>query len=127
MKSPCEMVFVYGTLRCGGSNHFRMAGAEFVAAATVRGRLYQIEWYPGLVLDESAGEVLGEVYQVSGFLLERLDDFEGGEYRRVLTQAQCGGGHRSLLSAWIWEWLGPCDEKNRIISGDWLAPPRRVH
>lgn len=127
MESPREMVFVYGTLRRGGSNHFRMAGAEFVAAATVRGRLYQIDWYPGLVLDDTADDVTGEIYLVSGILLESLDDFEGGEYRRVLTLAQCGGGHPSLPSAWIWEWLGPCDEKNRIINGDWLAPARRVH
>ena len=35
----CEMVFVYGTLRRGGSNHFRMAQASFVAEGTVRGAI----------------------------------------------------------------------------------------
>jgi len=114
-------VFVYGTLRRGGSNHFRMEGAEFVSAGTVKGRLYQIDWYPGLVLDESAGDVAGEVYQVSAGLLDSLDGFEGGEYRRVRVEVDCGGDHRSPPSAWIWEWLGPCDEKNRIINGDWLS------
>ncbi len=115
-----ERVFVYGTLRRGGSNHFRMAGAEFISVGTVNGRLYQIDWYPGLVPDESAGEVPGEVYQVSPGVLDELDRFEGPQYRRVRVEAACGGDQRSPLSAWVWEWLGPCDEKKRITSGDWL-------
>jgi gamma-glutamylcyclotransferase (GGCT)/AIG2-like uncharacterized protein YtfP len=115
-------VFVYGTLRRGGSNHFRMAGAEFVAAATVNGRLYQIDWYPGLVLDDSAGQVRGEVYQVSGCLLDSLDAFEGTEYRRVRVEVACGDAHRSPLSAWVWEWQEPVNETRRITSGDWLEP-----
>ncbi len=114
-------VFVYGTLRRGGSQHFRMAGAEFIAAGTVRGRLYGIDWYPGLVADDSGDEITGEVYQISASLLESLDDFEGPEYRRVMAQVRCGGDHRSPFSAWVWEWLGPVDESRRIISGDWLS------
>ncbi|RPJ35562.1 MAG: gamma-glutamylcyclotransferase [Verrucomicrobiaceae bacterium] len=116
-----ESVFVYGTLRRGGSNHFRMDGAEFVAAGTVRGRLYHIDWYPGLVLDENAGEVPGEIHQVSAGMLDELDRFEGPQYRRVRVEVNGGGDHRSPLSAWLWEWLGPVDEGRRIISGDWLS------
>lgn len=118
-----EMVFVYGTLRGGGSNHFRMDGAEFVAAGMVKGRLYHIDWYPGLVPDGNAGEVLGEVYQVSAGILDELDRFEGSEYRRVRVEVNCGGNHRSPFSAWLWEWLGPCAENQRIASGDWLVTP----
>jgi gamma-glutamylcyclotransferase (GGCT)/AIG2-like uncharacterized protein YtfP len=112
-------VFVYGTLRRGGSNHFRMDGAGFVAAGTVRGRLYQIDWYPGLVLDESAGDVLGEVYQVSDALLEKLDEFEGAEYRRSQTQVRLPDGESVRVR--VWEWLGPVDETRRITGGDWLG------
>jgi len=126
MTSPHETVFVYGTLRRGGSNHFRMAAAAFVSKAAVRGRIYQIDWYPGLVLDEAVGDVVGEVYQVSGTLLEELDVFEGTEYRRVRVEVNCGGDHRSPLPAWVWEWLGPVDETRRITSGDWLSPPRSM-
>jgi gamma-glutamylcyclotransferase (GGCT)/AIG2-like uncharacterized protein YtfP len=117
-----EHVFVYGTLRRGGSNHFRMEGAEFLSAATVNGRLYRIDWYPGLVLDDMAADIHGEVYRVSAEVLERLDHYEGGEYRRVMTQVRCGGDHRSPQAAWVWEWLGPVDESRRIRSGDWLLP-----
>lgn len=118
------MVFVYGTLRRGGSNHFRMEEADFVASATVRGRLYRIDWYPGLLLDDSGDDVIGELYQVSAEIMESLDAFEGPEYRRVMTEVQSGGDHRSPQAAWVWEWLCPCDEKQRILSGDWLSPPR---
>lgn len=117
-----ERVFVYGTLRRGGSNHFRMDKAEFVALGKVRGRLYRIDWYPGLVLDEAAGDVVGEVYETTPGLLEKLDVYEGAEYRRVRVEVVCGGDSRSPFSAWIWEWLGPVDEARRITSGDWLEP-----
>lgn len=119
MLSSPSHVFVYGTLRRGGSNHFRMAGAEFVAAGTVRGRLYGIDWYPGLVLDETGDEITGEVYQVSAELLENLDAFEGPEYRRARVMITLADESRQ--DAWLWEWLGACDENQRILGGDWLS------
>lgn len=115
-------VFVYGTLRRGGSNHFRMAKAEYLSAATVRGRFYQIDWYPGIVLDAAAEGIVGEIYQVSPAVLEELDRFEGPEYRRLLTQVRMPDGE--TVSVWVWEWTGPVDESRRITSGDWLSPPR---
>jgi gamma-glutamylcyclotransferase (GGCT)/AIG2-like uncharacterized protein YtfP len=118
----CGLVFVYGTLRRGGSNHFRMEKTEFVAAATVKGRLYQIDWYPGLVLDTAADAIIGEIYQVPPDVLEELDLFEGAEYRRLQTQVSLPEGE--TVSAWIWVWSGPVDETRRITSGDWLSPPR---
>ena len=121
MSAPCDKVFVYGTLRSGGSNHFRMDGAEFISAATIRARLYRIDWYPGLVLDDAGDEVIGEIYQVSDELMKQLDAFEGPGYRRFMTQAKCDGDHRSPQTVWLWEWLGTCDESRRILSGDWLA------
>ena len=122
---PLHRVFVYGTLRQGGSNHFRMAGGRFVMRGHVKGRLYRIDWYPGLVLDAGAGEVCGEVYEVTGDQLQELDVFEGlsageiegSEYRRVKTGVINAGGS---TEAWIWEWLGPVREADRIPEGDWL-------
>ncbi len=116
-----EFVFVYGTLRSGGSNHFRMDGAEFVSKGTVRGRMYRIEWYPGLVLDEAGDVLTGEVHAVNAAQLAALDRFEGVAYRRVKAVVDCGG---NPLDAWLWEWLGPLDESMRITSGDWLEDER---
>lgn len=112
------LVFVYGTLRQGGSNHFRMAGCDFVESGTVRGRLYRIDWYPGLVLD-SAGDVIeGEVFAVEAEQLPELDNFEGQEYRRIRTTVKTPYG--IPMQVWTWVWLMPVDEAQRITGGDWL-------
>ncbi len=126
MDSSPQQVFVYGTLRRGGSNHFRMAGAEFVAAGTITGRMYRIDWYPGLVLDEAGDEIHGEVFSVRPDQLSALDVFEGlsageiegSEYRRVQTTVVQRDSQ--TLTAWVWEWLGLTDESQRLADGDWL-------
>ena len=126
MDHSPQLVFVYGTLRRGGSNHFRLAGAEFVAQGTITGRMYRIDWYPGLVLDDAGDEIHGEVYSVTADQLSGLDIFEGlsageiegSEYRRVQTIVVRQDSQ--TLSAWVWEWLGIVDESQRIADGDWL-------
>ena len=114
MEDSRERVGVYGTLRRGGSQHRRMAGAEWIGACDVRARMYRIDWYPGVVLDDDAGCVRVEVYAVDARLLAELDAFEGPEYRRV----RCRGA--DAPGFWMWEWLGACDEGQRIAGGDWL-------
>lgn len=124
-SSPTR-VFVYGTLRRGGSNHFRMAGAEFLCAGSVLGRLYQIDWFPGLILDATGDPITGEVFEVGGDLLAALDAFEGvaadesqSEYRRVTATVRIEDGAEPL-DADVWEWLGEVDESQRMKGGDWL-------
>lgn len=123
---PRTRVFVYGTLRRGASNHFRMAGAEFVCAGSVAGKLYQIDWFPGLILDAAGDPIRGEVFEVGPDLLAALDTFEGvsadesqSEYRRVTTVVVPAHGNEAL-SADVWEWLGEVDESKRMKGGDWL-------
>ena len=126
MQAAPQLVFIYGTLRRGGSNDFRMAGAEFITCGTITGRMYRIDWYPGLVLDEAGGEIHGEVYAVDPELLSALDGFEGlsagemegSEYRRVQTTVI--QKNSCILTAWVWEWLGITEESQRISAGDWL-------
>jgi gamma-glutamylcyclotransferase (GGCT)/AIG2-like uncharacterized protein YtfP len=126
MHPTPQLVFVYGTLRRGGSNHFRMAGAEFIAPGTVAGRMYRIDWYPGLVLDDAGDEIHGEVYSVGPELLASLDVFEGlsageikgSEYRRV--HATVMRRDSQPVTAWVWEWIGVTEEISRISDGDWL-------
>ncbi len=126
MHPQPQLVFVYGTLRRGGSNHFRMAGAAFISPGSITGSMYRIDWYPGLVLDESGSEIQGEVYSVGPEQLSALDIFEGlsageiqgSEYRRVETTVVCKNSQ--TLSAWVWEWVGIVDESQRLSEGDWL-------
>ena len=77
MEAAPQLVFVYGTLRRGGSNHFRMAGAQFVSLGSITGRIYRIDWYPGLVLDPAGDEIYGEIYALDPEQLVALDIFEG--------------------------------------------------
>jgi len=116
----CEVVFVYGTLRRGGSNHWRMSQAKFIGDAFARGRLYRIDWYPGFVADDNAGQVKGEVFMADAETIKHLDAFEGSEYRRVKIAVESADGG-SIDEAWIWEWMGEVDETRRIASGDWLS------
>jgi gamma-glutamylcyclotransferase (GGCT)/AIG2-like uncharacterized protein YtfP len=94
MKSDKKLVFVYGTLKRGCSNHHFLTGQEFVGEArTAPGfRLYQLGGHPGMVAkkDDRDG-VTGEVWAVDGAALVRLDGLEGldqGIYRRDLVPLQ---------------------------------------
>ena len=119
-------VFVYGTLRKGGSNHFRMSGTDFVGGGKISGRMYRIDWYPALLCGGEAS-VKGELYRVSDSTLEALDRFEGitpdatepREYRRVKTSVLLESGQTG--DAWVWEWAGGIGGAQPLDGEDWLA------
>ena len=119
-----ELIFVYGALRKGASNDWRMKDAQWLGPAEVSGTLVKIDWYPGLVL---GGEttVKGEVYEVGPELMKELDEFEGigledernGEYHRVKAEVTF---EEEPLNVWIFEWLKGVDGYPVVESGDWL-------
>jgi gamma-glutamylaminecyclotransferase len=82
------LIFVYGTLKHGGSNHGYMRDQRFIGEALTAPhfRLYDLGGYPGMVADENQGlNIQGEVWEVDAEALKRLDeleDIEGGEYAR---------------------------------------------
>ncbi|MBS0631248.1 MAG: gamma-glutamylcyclotransferase [Verrucomicrobia bacterium] len=87
------LVFVYGTLKRGGSNHGFLMGECFLGhARTVPGyTLYTLDGYPGMVPDASAEGVLGELWSVDAKCLAALDDLEGVSenlYRRAPIQLE---------------------------------------
>jgi len=147
-RESTELVFVYGTLRRGASNAFRMDGAEWQGVRVVSGALYQVSWYPGVTLDPGAPPVLGELWSVSREKLRELDEFEGvpegategDEYRRVRATVTLPPDLKSLpdwdgasdlpadCTAWIWEWKGDPASARLLPGGDWLeleAPPQK--
>ena len=116
--------FVYGTLRRGCENpHAELLAraGRFVGAGKVRGRLYRIDWYPGMTL---GGEqwVIGDVFELNDpEAIEELDRYEGSnEYRRVKTTAWIENGEEQETECWVYEYIGPVVESERIESGDWL-------
>jgi len=79
------ILFVYGTLKRGLSNHRLLAGQEYLgeAVSEPRYRLIDLGPYPGLIRDEEHGAaVAGELWEVSECCLQELDDFEGFAYIR---------------------------------------------
>lgn len=93
MTAEAKLIFVYGTLKRGGSNHVSLQGQKFVGdARTLPGyRLYDLGGYPGMVENKNSREtddagVTGEVWRVDAAALGELDRLEGldeGLYRRV--------------------------------------------
>lgn len=89
MTLPCQVIFVYGTLKRAGSNHHLLAGQQFVGDARTRPgfRLYQLDGYPGMVRDQADEDGIdGEVWSVNHECLRRLDELEGlaeGVYVRI--------------------------------------------
>lgn len=88
-------VFVYGTLRASGANDIgRLRPApRWVGRGRVRGRLFHLGGYPGLLLGEG-GWVQGEIYAVAPDLEAVLDAIEevwpqrSGEYFKREVQVQ---------------------------------------
>ena len=117
-EGPRELVFVYGTLRKGASNHFRMKTASLRGKAWVLGRLYRLGWYPGLVLDDDGIPVRGEVYGVKRERLRELDQFEGEEYERLKFPVYLEGG--AQVRAWLYEYRGEADGTKELLPADWL-------
>ncbi|HTO04497.1 MAG TPA: gamma-glutamylcyclotransferase family protein [Opitutus sp.] len=119
-----QLVFVYGTLKRGGSNHEFLRGQDFRGEArTIPGfRLVDLGDYPGLLAypDDHDG-VTGEVWWVDNATLARLDELEGlneGLYRRERIPLQPPFAHETVLSYfYAWSTTG----RPHIPGGTWTA------
>jgi len=124
------LIFVYGTLRPGGSAEVRMTGhGRWLGPARAAGRLYRIAHYPGFIADDGGDDrVEGALFEATdpGALLAALDIYEGcgpddpapQEYRRARIAVE----HRGVVrQAWTYLYAWPVDETTRIAGGDFLA------
>jgi len=80
-------LFVYGTLKRGGSRHEYLSQQKFVATVRTRPRyrLYDLGDYPGLVEQADGRTIEGELWDIDADCLSQLDAVEGcdeGRYRR---------------------------------------------
>ena len=125
-----DLLFVYGTLRRGGSNDIaRIApDAVFVCTARMRGRLYDVNGrWPSLVQDDSAGWVAGEIYRVPPPAWAALDALEDpvtserpdGAYFKVEADADCAGRSERVTVYTA----NPAMMRLTVLieSGDWIA------
>jgi gamma-glutamylcyclotransferase (GGCT)/AIG2-like uncharacterized protein YtfP len=120
-----HLVFVYGSLRRGGANAMSQLfpQTQFIGDAKVRGNLYDLGEYPGLLLNESNSFVIGEVYEVDDELLNTLDHFEASsDYWRKQVEISFGAESRV---GWTYEPNAAlCSDRKAIQSGDWIEYAR---
>jgi len=120
--SNMERVFVYGTLRQGQPNHWRLRG-EFVGRGTVYGEMFSIgNGFPAAVFN-SDGIIRGEVYEVDAECMKRLDILEGidrGLYRKVRIAVHMGNGTFPVV--WAYEGCESLIENasGKVPGGDWV-------
>lgn len=121
-QSAQSLVFVYGTLKRGGSNHAFLAGQTFVRSArTVAGySLVHLNDFPGMILDETdTSGVGGEIWSVDAACLAGLDELEGieeGLYRREPIHLQTIHTHE-IVQAYLY--AGDVAGRPRLAGGQW--------
>ena len=90
-----HLVFVYGTLRTGHSNHHLMKDAQSygIGSSEARYAMYLISGYPYVTSSETRYPIVGELYSVDDDTLKTLDMMEGHPrfYERKETTVIVGG------------------------------------
>ena len=124
-------LFVYGTLlsTAGHRNGARLQReARLIGEASIPGRLYRIEHYPGLVEGTDPQELVhGEVHALNNPVsaLTWLDAYEGiqpgafdrNEYERVERRVRLATGEQ--LAAWVYLYRKDVAPLRLIPGGRW--------
>jgi len=124
-----NLLFVYGSLKCCYAHEMHQqlrTFASFVEEGMFQGKLYRIDWYPGVVASEDPrDQVSGEIYHIadSRRLFRVLDAYEGfdpakpeeSEYLRVISPVQKSDGNVLPCHLYLYNW--PLENAQRIESG----------
>ena len=130
MPEAQRHVFVYGTLRRGDDNDITrlLPPPRFVGAGLIRGVMYHLGAYPGVVLAKSdnpmSAAVVGEVYAIEPELERVLDEIEElypqqkDEYFKRTLQVGVGLARMTCI---VYE-INPVYVAGKpiIASGDWV-------
>lgn len=113
-------LFVYGTLKKGFRAHDileRQSAVFLKEARTIpQYQLYEINWFPGMVIDElTPGGVRGELYLVTQECLDRLDAYEGAPDLFRRHEVELDDGSTAISYLFNKEFVG----KSRIEDGFW--------
>ena len=123
-------LFTYGLLRKNAGHKmskFLSDNAMFFAEGTYQGKLFLIEYYPGVLpSDDPQDQVVGDIFKLHHpRLLTELDSFEGigkehaipHEYQRMIQPVNCLG---KVIEAWVYVYNWKIRPERRILSGDFL-------
>ena len=132
LEANSEYLFVYGTLRHALESKAHkeyLRAADFVSPAKIRGKLFMVDYYPGLVLSDADHWAQGEIYLL-GYegQLHDLDVYEGcakqspqpHEYERKLVEVHLTNGE--TMEAWVYVYIRDVSESPWISNGDFLNP-----
>lgn len=131
---PGDLLFVYGTLMREIEDN-EMASllrdnSDHLGAARMRGRLYRITHYPGLVDSDDPAEIVhGDLFRLgprAAEVMAALDLYEDigppfeapYEYRRELREVASADGP---VTAWVYVYNWDVDPNARIESGRFTA------
>ena len=102
---------------------------KFVGDATIQGKLYLVDYYPGLVPSDNPQEIVyGEIYKLKcpDTVLSRLDDYEecGPKFseptKYVRRKQDVNLKTGEVMSAWVYIFVRPTAGLQLIESGDFL-------
>ena len=125
-----DLVFVYGTLRPGlaAATRHLVDDLEQVGSATVRGLLFDLGNYPGMIAGD--GVVYGDLLRLgSPNRLSLLDEYEecGGPrplfWRQRILARQATG---EIVSAWTYLYARSITGAARIPEGDYATHLREL-
>ncbi len=126
-----DLLFVYGTLLSGLSNHHHMQGARCLGPASVQGALFDLGEYPAMVMTGARAEpletVMGELYQIEASHWQRLDtleevdpeSIENSMYLRVTSEVTwLASTMPQTLRAQVYVYNWSLEGRPRIENGD---------
>lgn len=125
-----DPLFVYGTLLPGSApGEIAHAAARLrpIGEGSVRGRLYDLGHYPGLVLDPHAQSVFGIVFELpdDSAVLDALDEYEeffaampqASQFLRIRAGVTLSTG--IAVECWIYVYNRDIANARLIPSGRW--------
>jgi gamma-glutamylcyclotransferase (GGCT)/AIG2-like uncharacterized protein YtfP len=130
MTGASNYLFAYGTLIPGcepASMTSVCSRMALVGEATVRGALYDLGSFPGVV--EGDGVVRGIVLRVPPDAWAAMDAYEGcplpggedGLFKRIMTRATLANGE--TLDCWVYVYARDVRGHRIVESGDWRRRP----
>jgi gamma-glutamylcyclotransferase (GGCT)/AIG2-like uncharacterized protein YtfP len=116
------LLFVYGTLKRGGSRHGPLATQRYRGEVRTPPRyaLHDLGDYPGLIADGQGQIVLGELYEVEERLIDWLDAVEGAPDWFKRQPIEIDGSRQPV---WAYFYQGDVTGCPRIASGRWDNAP----
>ena len=99
MDATETILFFYGSLKRGYSNHHRIAGQRYLADAVTSPcyRIIELGQYGGMIRDANGFAVKGELWSLDAQCLAEVDEFEMGEglWQRMPIEVE---GHNGVQS-----------------------------